>query len=75
MDKCSNNCVFVCRKLYVSSLFFELNSPVGTYVVSDLAHEKFLNLIILAIRLIILVVESVALVFCFFVLFGSFIKI
>jgi hypothetical protein len=40
-----------------------------------LPNEKFLNLIILAIRLIILVVESVALVFCFFVLFGSFIKI
>jgi hypothetical protein len=37
-DKCSNNCVLVCKKLYVSSLFFELNSPVGTYVVSDLAQ-------------------------------------
>jgi hypothetical protein len=29
MDKCSNNFVFVCKKFYVSSVFSELNSPVG----------------------------------------------
>ncbi len=41
--KCSNNFVFVCKKFYVSSVFFELNSPVGTYVVSNLAHYEILN--------------------------------
>ncbi len=39
MDKCSNNFVFVCKKFYVSSVFSELNSPVGTYVVSNLAQS------------------------------------
>ncbi len=37
MDKCCNNFVFVCKKFYVSSVFSELNSPVGAYVVSNLA--------------------------------------
>jgi hypothetical protein len=32
-----NNVVFVCKKLYISFVFRELNSLVGTYVVSNLA--------------------------------------
>jgi hypothetical protein len=36
MDKCWNNFVFVCKKFYVSSVFSDLNSPVGAYVVSNL---------------------------------------
>ncbi len=43
MDKCSNNFVFVCKKFYVSSVFSELNSPVGTYVVSNLAQSDILK--------------------------------
>jgi hypothetical protein len=35
--------VFVCKKFYLSSVFFELNSPVGTYVVSNLAQYEILN--------------------------------
>jgi hypothetical protein len=35
--------VFVCKKFYVSSVFSELNSPVGTYVVSNLAQSDILN--------------------------------
>ncbi len=44
MHKCSNNFVFVCKKFYVSSVFSELNSPVGTYVVSNLAQSDILKL-------------------------------
>jgi hypothetical protein len=44
MDKCCNNFVFVCKKFYVSSVFSELNSPVGTYVVSNLAQSDNLKL-------------------------------
>ncbi len=47
-------------------LFF-MQSPI-------LPSLKSLNLIFLLIRPIILVVKSVGLVFCFFELFGSFIK-
>jgi hypothetical protein len=43
MDKCSNNFVFVCKKFYVSSVFSELNPPVGTYVVSNLAQSDILK--------------------------------
>jgi hypothetical protein len=43
MDKCSNNVLFVCKKFYVSSVFSELNSPVGTYVVSNLAESDILK--------------------------------
>jgi hypothetical protein len=43
MDKCSNNFVFVCKKFYVSSVFSELNSPAGTYVVSNLAQFDILK--------------------------------
>ncbi len=43
MDKCSNNFVFVCKKFYVSSAFSELNSPVGTYVISNLAQSDILK--------------------------------
>ncbi len=43
MDKCSNNFVFVCKKFYVSSVFSELNSPAGTYVVSNLAQSHILK--------------------------------
>ncbi len=35
--------MFVCKKFYLSSVFFELNSPVGTYVVSNLAQYEILN--------------------------------
>jgi hypothetical protein len=41
MDKCCNNFVFVCKKFYVSFIFSELNSPVGTYVVSNLPNLIF----------------------------------
>jgi len=43
MDKCCNNFVCVCKKFYVSSVFCELNSPVGTYVVSNLAQSDIPN--------------------------------
>jgi hypothetical protein len=43
MDKCCNNFVFVCKKFYVSFVFSELNSPVGAYVVSDLAQSYILS--------------------------------
>ncbi len=31
MDMCSSSSIFVSNKLYVSSVFFELNSPIGMY--------------------------------------------
>jgi hypothetical protein len=43
MDKCCNNFVFVCKKFYVSSVFSELDSPVGAYVVSNLAQSDILK--------------------------------
>ncbi len=43
MDKCWNNFVFVCKKSYVSSVFSELNSLVGAYVVSNLAQSDILK--------------------------------
>ncbi len=43
VDKCSNDFVFVCKKFYVSSVFFELNSPVAMYVVSNLAQSEILK--------------------------------
>jgi hypothetical protein len=43
MDKCCNNFVFVCKKFYVSSVFSELNSPVGAYVASNLAQSVILK--------------------------------
>jgi hypothetical protein len=43
MDKCSNNFGFVCKKFYVSSVFSELNSPAGTYAVSNLAQSDILK--------------------------------
>jgi hypothetical protein len=43
MDKCCNNFVFVCKKFYVSSVFSELNSPVGAYVVSNLIQFAVLK--------------------------------
>jgi hypothetical protein len=43
MDKCCNNFVFVCKKFYVSSVFSELNSPIATYVVSNLAQSNILK--------------------------------
>ncbi len=43
MDKCYNNFVFVCKKFYVSSVFSEFNSPVGAYVVSNLALKFHLS--------------------------------
>jgi len=43
MDKCCNNFVFVCKKFYVSSVFSELNSHVGAYVVSNLAQSDILS--------------------------------
>jgi hypothetical protein len=41
--KCSTNFFLICKKLYVSSVFSELNSPVGTYVVSNLAQSDILK--------------------------------
>jgi hypothetical protein len=35
--------MFVCKKFYVSSVFFELDSPVGAYVVSNLAQSDILK--------------------------------
>ncbi len=75
MDKCCNNFVFVCKKFYVSSVFSELNFPVGAYVVSNLAQSDILKFHLSFIRLIILKVLSVAPVSHFFVQFGNFIKI
>ncbi len=75
MDKCCNNVVFVCKKFYVSSVFSELNSPVGACAVSNLAQSDILKFHLSFNKLIILKVLSVALVSCFFVQFGSFIKI
>ncbi len=43
MDKCCNNFLFVCKKFYVSSVFSELNSPVGAYEVSNLAQSVILK--------------------------------
>jgi len=43
MDKCCNNFVFVCKKFYVSFVFSELNSPVGTYVISNLVQSDILK--------------------------------
>jgi hypothetical protein len=43
VDKCCNNFVFVCKKFYVSSVFSELNSHVGAYVVSNLAQSDILK--------------------------------
>jgi len=43
MDKCCNNFVFVCKKFYVSSIFSKFNSPVGAYVVSNLAQSDILS--------------------------------
>jgi hypothetical protein len=43
MDKCCDNFVFVCKKFHVSPIFSELNSPVGTYVVSSLAQSDILK--------------------------------
>jgi len=43
MDKCCNNFMFVCKKFYVSSVFFELNYLVGAYVVSNLAQSDILS--------------------------------
>ncbi len=57
MDKCCTNFIFVRKLCYVSLFFFELNSPIGMYQVSNL-RESF-NFIILVIRLIILVVKYV----------------
>jgi hypothetical protein len=67
--------VFVCKKFYVSSVFSELNSPVGACAVSNLAQSDILKFHLSFNKLIILKVLSVALVSCFFVQFGSFIKI
>jgi len=47
MDKCSDDFVVVRKKLYVSSVFFKLNSPVGTYKVSNLAQSEILKFIFL----------------------------
>jgi hypothetical protein len=57
MDKCCKIIIFVCKLCYVSLFFFELNSPIGMYEVSNLT--EFFNFIILVIRLIILVVKCV----------------
>jgi len=35
--------VFVCKKFYVSSVFSDLNSPVGAYVVTILAQSNILK--------------------------------
>jgi hypothetical protein len=43
IDKCCNNFVFICKKFYVSSVFSELNSPVGVYEVSNLAQSVILK--------------------------------
>jgi len=43
MDKCCNKFVLVCKFFYVSFVFSELNSPVGTYVVSNLAQSDILK--------------------------------
>jgi hypothetical protein len=43
MDKCCNNFVFVCKKFYVSSVFFKFNSSVGVYEVSNLAQSFILK--------------------------------
>jgi hypothetical protein len=47
MDKCSDDFVVVHKKLYISSVFFKLNSPVGTYKVSNLAQSEILKFIFL----------------------------
>jgi hypothetical protein len=54
--KCSTNLFFVCKKSHVSSVFSELNSPVGTYVLSNLAQSDILKSHLSLIRLIILMV-------------------
>jgi hypothetical protein len=60
---------------YVSTVFSELNSPVGTYVVSNLAQSDILKFHFSFSKAHNLNVLSVALISRFFVLFGSFIKI
>jgi hypothetical protein len=75
MDKCSNDFVFVCKKFYVSSVFFELNSPVAMYVVSNLVQSE-----ILKSHLSFNKADNFSGIKCvprlhFFVLFGSLIKI
>ncbi len=73
MDKCCNNFVFVCKKFYVSSVFSELNSLVGAYVVSNLAQSD-----IWKFHLSFNKADNFKGVKCgplpFFVRFGSFIK-
>jgi hypothetical protein len=55
--KCSTNLFFFCKKSsHVSSVFSELNSPVGTYVLSNLAQSDILKSHLSLIRLIILMV-------------------
>ncbi len=43
MDKCSNNLLFVYKIFCVPSVFYEVNSLVGTYVVSNLAQYNILK--------------------------------
>jgi hypothetical protein len=76
MDKCCNNFVFVCKKFYISSVFSELNSPVGAYVVSNLAQSDILKFHLSFNKAHNFKgVKSVALISRFFVRFGSFVKI
>jgi hypothetical protein len=74
MDKCCNNFVFVCKKFYVSSVFSELNSPVGTYVVSNLAQSNILKFHLSFNQAHNFKGVCVALISRFFLLFRSFIK-
>jgi hypothetical protein len=75
MDKCCNNFVFVCKRFYVSSIFSELNSSVGAYVVSNLAQFDILKFHLSFNKAHNFKGVKCALVSRFFVLFGSFIKI
>jgi hypothetical protein len=60
---------------YVFSVFSELNSPIGAYVVSNLAQSDILSFHLSFNKAHNLKVLSVALLSRFFVQFGSFIKI
>jgi hypothetical protein len=75
MDKNCINFVFVCKKFYVSSVFSELNFPVGTHVVSNLAQSDILKFHLSFNKAHNFKgILSVVPVSRFFVLFGSFIK-
>ncbi len=74
MDKHSNNFLFVCKKFYVSPVFFELifmSIHMWPWILPNLISWIFTTLLI---RPIILRGSCLAFISRFFMLFGSFIK-